>query len=190
MVIGLDVDGVLADFNTAFINRVVEVTGRDLFPPRPFDIPTWNYPEHFGYTKAETSKVWEEIKKDPEFWSTLPSYDETRSVLDALWVRRVLGDDVYFITNRMGVQAKKQTERWFRGMHRFENATVLLSAAKGTMAIGLQLDAYIDDRWENALDVSVTTTRTFLLNRPWNTEYGNRPNVNRVSSVTDFLNQI
>ena len=36
MVIGLDVDGVLADFNTPFIARIIQVTGRDLFPPRPF----------------------------------------------------------------------------------------------------------------------------------------------------------
>ena len=54
MRIGFDVDGVLADFNKRFIERVIAITGRDLFPPRPFDIPTWNYPEHYGYTAEES----------------------------------------------------------------------------------------------------------------------------------------
>ncbi len=48
--IGVDVDWVLANFNDSFIERVIKVTGEDKFPPRPFDITTWDYPQVYGYS--------------------------------------------------------------------------------------------------------------------------------------------
>jgi uncharacterized HAD superfamily protein len=172
-IIGVDVDGVLADFNTAFIDLVVHLTERDLFPKRPFDIPTWNYPEHYGYTAAELSAVWEEIKSNDWFWAKLPSYpDVVRSMLYLTACQRQ-GDDVYFITSRPGLCAKRQTESWIweRAGYR---PTVLISSHKGLCANALELDAYIDDRWENVYDVATVRRdmRVVLLNRPWNAVYG------------------
>lgn len=194
MILGIDCDGVLADFNSAFIDRVIAVTGRDLFPPRPFDIPTWNYPEWYSYTRQEVSDVWEDIKRDPLFWATLPVYPDTTQALRRLETLAYNGADVYFITARPGVRAKAQTEEWLQASgYSHQLPTVLVASEKGLCATALGLDVYLDDRWENAVDVAYTPTRTFLLNRPWNmhpVEYADEFEIQRVDNVLAFLDAI
>ncbi len=168
MRIGIDVDGVLADFNRSFIERVITVSGKDLFPPRPFDIPTWDYPEHYGYTPEETKIVWESIVADPTFWASLSPYPDTADFLSPLANR---ADDVYFITSRPGTRSKAQTERWLR-MHGYHSRpTVMISSKKGLCAEALDLDFYLDDRDHNCYDVwdrRSPKTLVALMDRPWN----------------------
>ncbi len=193
MRIGVDIDGVLADFNTSFIERMIEVTGKDLFPERPFDIPTWNYPEHFGYDHAETSRVWETIKTDGCFWKNLSGYNNwlgaTFGAMGYLADRiRIHGDDVYFITARVGPTAKEQSEIWldrYDPSLRAFRKTVLISSHKGLVAMALDFDVYIDDRWENAVDVreKMSNTQVFLMDRPWNRPQGEYEGIQRVTSV-------
>jgi len=107
-------------------------------------------------------------------------------------VFRLNKDDVYFITSRPGIDAKIQTEDWLYNAG-YPHATVLISSAKGLCAQALKLDVYIDDRWENCVDVATTSlkTKVFLLDRPWNR--GNNPdafNIVVVDSATDFLNRL
>jgi FMN phosphatase YigB (HAD superfamily) len=165
--IGCDVDGVLADFHTAFIARVVKETGRDLFGPE-FVIRTWNYPDTVGYTKDEVTAVWNSIKADDRFWQRLPPYETTTDDMAALVEAEARGHDIYFVTNRMGVRAKLQTQRWLR-RHGFQDPTVILSAHKGLTARALELYFYIDDKWENCLDVSsFARTGVYVFDRTWN----------------------
>ena len=177
MRIGFDVDGVLADFNRRFIELIIKVTGEDRFPARPFDIPTWHYPQHYGYSAEvmdfEHGPVWGTVRASGSFWAELPMYPWTRDVLDELARRRHNdGDDIYFITDRPGRRAKRQTEDWLHDLG-YEEATVLISGAKDLCAQALKLDAYIDDRFENASKVGAASpaTRSFLLTRPWNAHY-------------------
>lgn len=206
MKVGIDIDGVLADFNAAYIQRVIDVTGHDLFPPRPFDILTWNYPESYGYTGAEIKAVWASIMLDANFWYNLAEYETTSEDIKALISLMVSGNDVYFVTARPGIVAKMQTELWLRNIISAltlapVTATVLITSHKGLAARTLELDAYIDDRWENAIDVAaiiehgnpigISKTRTFLLSRTWNTEYDVRSyGITRVSSVEDMLRRL
>ena len=192
MIIGVDVDGCLADFNTGFINCCVTVTGRDAFPPRPFDITVWDYPQYYGYTDEEVLKVWQTIEADEEFWTNLQPYADTHDSLTYLKHRQVKHDsrdDIYFVTARVGVEAKAQTEWWLE-CHGFRNPTVLISGAKSMVARALKFDSYIDDNWENVVAVSEYSdqTRTFLLVQPWNR--GNHPSmfgITEVSSINNFL---
>ncbi len=188
MKIGFDVDGVLADFNRSFIERVIAVTGKDLFPLRPFDIPTWDYPQHYGYTDAECSAVWENIKADATFWYQLFPYDGVPEFLSKLHSGN---HDIYFITSRPGIQAKAQTENWIEfhnfGLktEAFSYPTVLISSDKGRCAVALKLDLYIDDRTENCLDVnhSSPATKVVMLARPWNTA---QQGILRVETLDQF----
>lgn len=171
MRIGIDIDGVLADFNSSFIQTVIAVTGEDKFPPRPFDIPTWHYPQYFGYSEEvmdyKKGPVWAAIFENPSFWSSLIAYPKVPLFLLILASDTV--HDFYFITNRDGIQVKNQTERWLNAKG-FPRPTVLISGAKGLCAQALKLDVYVDDRWENCLDVKEKSpsTRVFILDRPWN----------------------
>src|SRR5579862_2243441 len=115
MIIGIDVDGVLADFNDRFIRRVISVTGKHLFPSLPFDIPCWDYPQYYGYTKAEVETVLADIHNDHSFWYALRPYEGVTGALQTLGGWHFRGDDIYFITSRQGVRVKQQTEEWLKG---------------------------------------------------------------------------
>jgi 5'(3')-deoxyribonucleotidase len=183
MIIGVDIDGVLADFNSSFIDLIVKVTGEDKFPPRPFDIPTWHYPQHFGYSEDvmefHNGPVWSAVRENPWFWFNLKPYPGTAEALLYLLTREYLlprahGDELYFVTARVGVHVKQQSERWLKKfMPTFTNwhPTVLIASNKAMVASALGFDVYIDDRWENCENVRVLTgARTFLMDRPWNAD--------------------
>lgn len=166
---GWDVDGVLANFNERFIEALISQTGRDLFPPRPFDIPTWDYPQHYGYTEAEVKDFWRMINEPNSFWMNLNPYPWTMEVLDKLHTMKWGGANIYFITNRPGYFAKLQTENWLK-YHGFDKATVLLAADKGIAAKAFDLDFYIDDNIPNLQNVVTrsTKTKTYRQDQPWN----------------------
>jgi len=179
MRIGFDVDGVLASFNDSFVPMVIKVTQRNLFPPEWWDRPghygnlcsrppCWNYPQHFGYTNEECESVWNEIDKSNDFWRLLkpiqPNFDDTVTLYN------YSENDIYFITNRpKGIGAKWQTEYWLQ-LHGIDSPTVIISDKKGMLAHALNLQLYIDDKWENCADVvgQSPTTHTYLLDAPYN----------------------
>lgn len=174
MRIGIDIDGVLADFNKAFVARVRLATGKDLFPkewlphvtPEP---PTWYYDKHYGYTKEESDVVWDSIRGDKLFWRDLDPLPGMKELCE-VWPGIDAKHDVYFITARPGVQTKKQTEAWLRNQG-IQGATVIISEQKGTVCQGLEIDTYIDDRPENyhAVEWYARRTRPYLFRASYNT---------------------
>jgi hypothetical protein len=184
---------VLAIFDQGYTNKLIEVTGRDLFPTKPYAPPCWDWVQPLGYTKQEEVRAWEAVCEDPEFWEKLPPYPETESVLTRLFDLECNGHEVYFITNRMGVAAKNQTFAFLRN-HGYQEPTVLVTAKKGPSAFALDLHCYIDDKPSNCRDVIKymgLNCKTFLMDRSWNQapedEIKYAP---RVKSVHDFLDKV
>lgn len=190
MKIGIDIDGVLADFNASFIDRVIEVTGVDRFPARPFDIPTWDYPSVYGYTDGEITRVWQILTKDQTFWARLNPLPGARAFL-AKASEASGAHDLYFITSRPGIRAKQQTESWLWMNGGPLLPTVLISSMKGWCARALELDAYLDDRDKNVVDTRRANPGgyTFLLDQPWNRTpvASSEPGIIRITRSVEFL---
>lgn len=184
MRIGVDLDGVLADFNSDFMNLMTTVTGRDLFGHPRKAITCWNYPvDQFGYTKEEFNRAWQAVEKSDSFWRRLGDYPLAPTVLAQL-DDMAGAHDIYFITSRVGQQAKLQTECWLNARG-FAWPTVLVSSAKGACAKALKLDLYIDDKTENCTDVVACQPKcqVLMLSQPWNTKL---PGIPRIT-LADFL---
>ena len=210
MKIGIDVDGVLASFEEGYAKLIIAVTGKDLFPePKPWwptgCPPVWFWTQHFGYTQAEDSATWKAIKESPDFWQKLkilPGAYTLRNLFQKYGFLK--SHDIYFVTNRLGIRPKEQTERWLREHLGLSRPTVLLSEEKGLIAKGLHLDCYIDDKDSNVLDVAknavwaklgaegpvIYRTRTYCLNKDYNKgmpESNSATPYTRVDSVEEFL---
>jgi hypothetical protein len=199
MRIGIDVDGVLARYTEAFQRRIISVTGGDRFPCDDYQPTSWDYAADLGYSEAEIDLTWRTIKEDRCFWASLLPYRDASHALGLLSKRMDAGDDVYFITARPGADAKRQTEQWL--LARFPSLmrpipTVLISSHKGLAAQTLGLDAYVDDRWENCVDVAAMhwkgrspACRTYVLDRPWNHGHHDHPII-RVPSIAAMLTDL
>lgn len=172
--IGVDLDGVLAQFDDGFIQKLIQASGgkdlrtADNWPPRQ-----WHWPEAMGYTGAEIAAAWDLVTYDSLFWRTLSPYRHTPGWLETLAQRQDLNQDlrVYFVTARLGVFAKWQTERWLAKYgYPLERTTVIIAADKAAVARATGMHAYIDDRVENAVAVAraCPSCTTILWDQPWN----------------------
>lgn len=197
MKIGIDLDGCLADFNTGFRQRCIDVTGVNHFDDLPNGQPyfplVWDWPAAVGYTSEQVTSIWASVRADRSFWYTLSPYPDTVTLLARLRDRIALGDEVYFVTDRKGIDAKLQTEAWLNS-YGLPKPTVLLSPHKGLVARALQFNRYLDDKWENALSVACIDNwgtyrcQSYLLDRPWNRGYNTY--VHRIFSPLDVLAEI
>lgn len=187
--IGLDIDGVLADFNTPFVQILEEESGRKL-PAVSETFPhTWHYPAALGISPEVEKKCWDRVKASPDFWRTIPAYDEAEPFLRDLAQTYAMSDEIYFITTRVGAQVKQQTEEWLIENGFDFNVTVLVTASKGPVAKALKLTHFIDDKNENCLSVAAESpfTKAYMLARPWNQAQTGIP---RIYSLDFFLREL
>jgi len=188
MKIGFDVDGVLADFSSAYAKRLIEVTGMNLLPegdPNDY-IQTWYWPtDQFTYSKPQDKETWKSITSDDKFWLNLNPYPDAKDVVSKLADLWDEGHEIYFITNRPGIKTKLQTEQWLINLGTGILPTVIVSEEKGLNARALKLDFYIDDKNENCTDVrDHSTTNCLMLARGWNED---KPGIPRIPNVSEFF---
>lgn len=184
--VGLDLDGVLADFvghpeTHGFCKTLVDAAGRDLFPKPWLGATLWNWWTPLGYTTSDSNAAWLHVKNSGTFWQTLRPYQATREVLATVDKLRECGYCVpYFLTTRPGARAHAESVEWLK-LHGMPNASVVICAnadAKGVMARELQLDMVIDDHCENLLAIKAhSRSRIALFDQPWSA-----PNRDRVLS--------
>lgn len=184
--IGIDVDGVLADFNRpykALIEKRTSIRLPDISDSYP---NTWHYERAAGMSPEDEKRIWAEIHREPGWWAALPALPDAVEFL--VWLKNDLNaphSDIYFITHRAGASAKWQTEIWLREKG-FKRPTVLLTGRKGDAASILSLDVYIDDKNENCLDVKEKSPSTtcYMLKQPWNHPVDGVP---RLDTLKDFM---
>ena len=178
--IGFDMDGVLADFSSAFREHEIRLFG----PPsaagtgRGRRYPTGD-PEKeeerqaHAQTDAKSRRdtrgredaVWAAIESIPDFWTTLRP-------LDARAVRRIHELmlrhrwEVFFVTQRpltVGETVQRQTQRWLVAQGFDLPSVLVLHGSRGAAAAALRLDYHVDDRPQNCVDVSADSEAKTIL---------------------------
>ena len=169
--IGCDLDGTLADMESALHREAERLFGRGVrlrapegvpvdAPPSedsgPIDTPDGTEVPSRTLTAREIQKLWNEVGETENFWGTLAEI-EAGVVARLAQLAATHRWEVVFLTQRMptaGETSQLQTQRWLR-QNGFEFPSVLITGgARGRLAAELRLRAVLDDRMENCLDVA------------------------------------
>ena len=116
-------------------------------------------------TARQQMELWEHVKKIENFWTTLSELEPgiisriAKASLERRW-------EVIFLTTRpstAGELVQLQSQRWLEA-HGFQYPSVfVVQRSRGRIADALQLDAFVDDRPENCLDIAVESKAKVLL---------------------------
>ena len=185
VVLGVDLDGVLANFIKGFLVTARKVTGRDI------DInhqqQSWDFENDGILTKAEVDATWHALKDTYNWWEHLEAMPGTKALRSFL----PLSDEFrfYFITSRVpseGWPVEEQSGVWLEDTFAISVPTVITEKNKGPVCHALKVDYFLDDKLENCLEVEQQSpqTRVYVKDAPYNrVAIGPR----RVATFDDFI---
>lgn len=187
--VGFDLDGTVADMHAALRQEAINLFGEDVVrdaeshseAPQEVDgEQAGEKPDASGaeddqaarpvmqelhLTSRQQSQLWDRVKKIENFWTALPELEPgiikrlARNVAERRW-------EVIFLTTRpttAGDLVQLQSQRWLRE-HGFEFPSVfVVHRSRGKIADALGLDAFVDDRPENCLDIAVESKAKVIL---------------------------
>lgn len=186
MRIGMDIDGVLADFVSPFLQLLERRGG--VGPIDPASITDPNFQNHPFLTAEIIYHCMVDASYDPEFWrilAPLPSQSQWQS-LNRL--RRT--HDVAFITHRWvrdTYDIKRVTCDWLR-QHGIDDPVVHFTQEKKSQLVNqLAIELFVDDRHENCEDVATQTDATVMMpHRPYNQSF-DHPKVQRIHDLNEMF---
>lgn len=196
--IGIDIDGVLADFSNPYVEKMNEIQGSQIIvTPEMKDC--WHFETKVGFTVDTREEFWRWAKtpEAQEWWENLPllcTQDEQQTI-----VQLAQQHDVVFIT-KCPLHMRRYRQVW-ADKHFFASTNghffsasipVVATNRKGPIAYGLELHAMIDDKPQNLVDVLKycgTSTDCYLVNQTWNQECNHRY-IERVANLQISLDKI
>ena len=186
MTVGLDIDGVLADFITPFLQMLGERTGSG--PIDPASITDPNFMQHPFVTSEIIAECMEVASYDPEFWRAL---DPLLSPTQWQALDQVSRDhEIVFITHRWvrdSYDINQVTCEWLR-RHGVSKPLVYFTQEKKSQLVQkLDIEIFVDDRHENCEDVATQTDAVvFMPHRPYNHKF-HHPKVRRIHELDEFF---
>jgi len=207
MRLGFDLDGTVADLQSALAREAVQ-----LFPEiDPASLPRSAAPdsdrEHTPYARSDEVQVervsisaltsgqqrdlWKTVRSRVNFWETLDEIEP--GVLERLYaVASHRRWEIIFLTSRpqtAGYAAQLQSHRWLVAKGFLIPSVFVVHGSRGKIAEALALDMVIDDRPENCLDVAMDSKARAVL--VWRDEEGKVPSSARqlgIGSVSSIAN--
>lgn len=184
--IGIDIDGVLADFRTAFHAAARRCLRRDVAESAD--------PEAVGpLSPDDIRRVWEYIGKTQNWWMDVPAY-EPDQIARLYSVMRAVGWEVFFMTKRppsAGDSVQFQTQWWIERFGFYLPAVMTVPGSRGDVANGLRLDMIIDDQMINCVEViSAAPAKAILMLRTPDTaarEHASGRGIGVVSTLSEAI---
>lgn len=185
--IAIDLDGTLADMTSALQAEAERLFGADVnlratLSGRPEGFPSAESPDPSASSPGirppiadlapgrrlsvrQQRQLWAHVGETENFWMSLQEA-EPGAVARIAAMAAAGGWEVLFITTRppsAGETTQVQSQRWLQA-HGFTLPSVyVVSGSRGLVASALGLDAVIDDRPENCLDVATDSQARAIL---------------------------
>jgi hypothetical protein len=164
--IAFDLDGVLADMDSALSRRAEALFGTDSARREPGAEPTPEPPRPWTeLTPRRRHRLWRQVVGVENFWETLAEIEpgSVRRLAETAAARRW---ELVFLTKRpttAGASSQTQSQRWLV-THGFERPSVyVVQGSRGQIAAALELDVVVDDRVESCCDVLAESHAKALL---------------------------
>jgi hypothetical protein len=159
--IGFDLDGVVADFRTAFLDAAGKLLGHDAIRR-----PSAPLPDFDAVSPANAKRVWRVITETPNWWLELAPY-EPAQIARLYQLTRRYRWEVSFLTSRIptaGDSVQFQSQTWLEAYGFYMPAVVTVPGSRGEIANALRLDIIVDDQFLNCLEVvGASQTKAILL---------------------------
>lgn len=159
--VGLDLDGVVANFRSAFESAAAEA-GVTI---RPGDTDS---AAADPLSSRDIRRIWDHVKSIPNWWVGLAPY-EPGQIARLYETTRRLKWEVVFMTRRpstMGDPVQFQSQWWLEQQGFYYPAVMTVPGSRGELANALRLDVIVDDQIHNCVDViSASTAKAILLHR-------------------------
>jgi hypothetical protein len=184
--IGIDIDGVLADFRTAFRTAAMQCLRHDIEDSGDFETLGPLSPD-------DVRRVWEHIAKTQNWWMDVPAY-EPDQIARLYSVMRAAGWEIFFMTKRppsAGDSVQFQTQWWIERFGFYLPAVMTVPGSRGDIANGLRLDMIIDDQLINCAEViSAAPTKALLMLRSTDSaarEHASNRGIGVIASMSEAI---
>ena len=184
--LGIDVDGVLADFRTAFRRAAERCLRHVIDESQDLDTAGPLSPE-------DVRRVWDHIGRTPNWWMDVPAY-EPEQIARLYSIARAANWEVFFMTKRppsAGDTVQFQTQWWIERFGFYLPAVMTVPGSRGDVANGLRLDIVIDDQLINCVEViSAAPAKALLMLRSADNaarDHAANRGIGVVSSVAEAL---
>ncbi|MGE0865517.1 MAG: hypothetical protein AB7P34_16595 [Vicinamibacterales bacterium] len=209
--IGFDLDGTVADMYSALHEEAVKLFGEEVLaksaykkappspdgaeeaPQTPEDDSSAAAMEELHLSARQQMQLWDHVKQIENFWTRLPELEPgiIARIAKAAHERRW---EVIFLTTRpstAGEITQLQSQRWLDAHGFLYPSVMVVQRSRGKIADALHLDAFVDDRPENCLDIAVESKAKVIL--VWHGHLKDVPagarrlGVRPVSTITEAL---
>ena len=144
--LGVDIDGVLADFRNAFRDTARECLRREIASDSQTDA---------SLSHVDIDRVWNHIARCPNWWMSLRAY-EPGEIANLYALARKHKWEVCFLTKRPpsgGDSVQFQTQWWLEQQGFYLPAVITVPGSRGDLANALRLDLAIDDQFVNCAEI-------------------------------------
>jgi len=199
--VAFDLDGTIADMHVVLRREAEQLFGASalLSSVGPDVAPENDEPDStkamadMHLTARQQMQLWQHVRTVQNFWNRLPEMEPgiVARIAQTAIARRW---EVLFLTTRplvAGETTQIQSQRWLEA-HGFPLPSVfVVQRSRGKIADALELDAVVDDRPENCLDVAVDSQARPILIWPGDPKGvppgAKRLGVRTVTSISEAL---
>jgi hypothetical protein len=185
--VGFDLDGTVADMFFALRREAVKLFGEEVLrkaaatpspagaessAPNPEADPKAGdqsavapVMQELHLTARQQSQLWDHVKRIENFWASLPELEPgiiariAKTAAERRW-------ELIFLTTRpatAGELVQLQSQRWLEAHGLQFPSVFVVHHSRGKIADALHLDAFVDDRPENCLDIAVESRAKVIM---------------------------